>query len=179
MLIKVAFYDRIKNALMPYNSSKYSGLDYFIRAQTAAVLCMSISTIFTYPFDLLHTRITADVTPKSRQRVYSSTFQCFNRTNLDEGRFGCYKGVEFAIAAAIVRSMFQLPIYDMVKMTAEKIGMDKDGTVGSFTQRIGASFVSGLALATILYPFDTFKRNAQLNGGIGYRQAFSDPYECA
>ena len=67
----------------------------------------------------------------------------------------------------------------MVKKTASKIGVDGEGVVGSFTQRIGASFVSGIVLAAILYPFDTFKRNAQLNGGIGYRKAFNDPYECA
>ena len=29
---KVAFYDRIKHASMPYSPSKYSTMDYFIRA---------------------------------------------------------------------------------------------------------------------------------------------------
>ena len=38
--------------------------------------------------------------------------------------------------------------------------------------------ISGTLLALILYPLDTFKRNSQLNGGIGYRNAFTDPYEC-
>lgn len=178
-LVKVAFYDRIKHTLMPYSPNKYSGLDYFIRAQCAAIMCMGVSTIFTYPFDTLHTRLSADMTPPERQRIYTSTFQCFNRTNIDEGRFGCYKGIEFAIAASIVRAVFQMPVYDMVKWMADKSGASQDGMVGSFTQRIGASLISGLTLATILYPFDTFKRNSQLNGGIGYRQAFSDPYECS
>jgi hypothetical protein len=66
VLIKVAFYDRVKNSLMPYSPSKYTGFDYFIRVQTAAICCMGISTVFTYPFDLLHTRLSADVTPKGR-----------------------------------------------------------------------------------------------------------------
>lgn len=72
-----------------------------------------------------------------------------------------------------------MPVYDMVKWATNKSGMTNDTTIGSFMQRIGASLISGLALATILYPFDTFKRNSQLNGGIGYRQAFADPYECS
>ena len=73
-----------------------------------------------------------------------------------------------------------MPVYDMVKWVTNKSGMASESSpIGSFTQRIGASLISGLALATILYPFDTFKRNSQLNGGIGYRKAFADPYECS
>ena len=105
VLIKVAFYDRVKNSLMPYSASKYSGIDFLVRSQTAALFCMGLTTAFTYPFDLLHTRMSADATPVGRQRIYASTFQCFNRTNLDEGRFACYKGLEFAVVGAVLRSM--------------------------------------------------------------------------
>lgn len=66
VIVKVAFYDSIKHSLMPYSANKYSGLDYFIRAQGAAIMCMGISTIFTYPFDTLHTRLSADMTPTGR-----------------------------------------------------------------------------------------------------------------
>ena len=37
---------------------------------------------------------------------------------------------------------------------------------------------TGLVLGGILYPLDTFKRCSQVNGGIGYRFAFKDPFEC-
>ena len=75
--------------------------------------------------------------------------------------------------------MLQLPVYDMVKWSTDKAGLDNpDGVAGTFMQRIGASMISGTLLALILYPLDTFKRNSQLNGGIGYRNAFTDPYEC-
>ena len=77
----------------------------------------------------------------------------------------------------MLRAMFMMPVYDFVKLTANKSGFD-EGVTGSFSQRIGASFVSGVLLATILYPLDTFKRNAQLNGGIGYRQSFTNAFEC-
>lgn len=168
--MKVTFYDRIKHTFMPYNTNKYSGLDFFIRAQTAAVCCMALSTVFTYPLDLIHTRTTADFTPANRARIYESTFQCFNRTNIEEGRLGLYKGVEFALFAAMVRAVFQLPVYDMVKWSSNKAGLDNpDGALGTFSQRLGAAFVSGTLLSCLLYPLDTFKRNAQLNGGIGFR----------
>ena len=72
-----------------------------------------------------------------------------------------------------------MPVYDMVKWLSSAAGTDsRDTLVGNFSQRIGASMVSGLLLSCILYPFDTFKRCSQLNGGIGYRQAFNDPFEC-
>mmetsp|Transcript_7298 Transcript_7298/g.10276 ORF Transcript_7298/g.10276 Transcript_7298/m.10276 type:complete len:149 (+) Transcript_7298:281-727(+) len=106
VLLKVAFYDRIKHLIMPYSQSRYSGLDYFIRSQIAAISCMTLSLGLTYPFDVLHTRLSADSTPSSRPRIYESTFQCFNRTNIEEGRLGLYKGVEFAAAAAVIRAMF-------------------------------------------------------------------------
>merc|ERR1712060_93473 len=89
-----------------------------------------------------------------------------------------YKGIEFCLLAAFIRSLLQMPVYDLVKKTTDAAGMDTDGFMGSFNQRIGASVISGVALSAILYPFDTFKRNSQLNGGIGYRSAFSDSYEC-
>ena len=74
VFIKVSFYDRIKHYCMPYNRNKYSGLDFFIRSQTAALVCMGLTTAFTYPLDTLHTRISADSTPSSRRRVYKSPF---------------------------------------------------------------------------------------------------------
>merc|ERR1712156_613528 len=80
-----------------------------------------------------------------------------------------------------IRAMFQLPVYDFVKRMSASSGLDAavdSGSAGTFMQRIGASMCSGLILGGILYPLDTFKRCSQLNGGIGYRQAFSDPFEC-
>ena len=66
---KVTFYDRFKQYIMPYSPSKYSGFDYFIRTQMAAACWMGVTTLMTYPFDLMHTRIAADCTPATRARV--------------------------------------------------------------------------------------------------------------
>jgi len=40
--IRLGLYDKIKNFYMPYESRKYVGLDYFVRASCAAVTCMTI-----------------------------------------------------------------------------------------------------------------------------------------
>jgi len=84
------------------------------------------------------------------------------------------------MAATLIRAMFQMPIYDLVKWATCKSGFEgpEIQAGGSFMQRIGASFCAGMLQATLLYPLDTFKRCSQLNGGIGYRQAFNDSFEC-
>ena len=106
MVLKVTFFDRFKHFMMPNNPSKYTGLDYFFRAQMAGLGCAAIAMGFTYPLDLLHTRLSADFTPSNRPRIYESTFQCFNRTNIEEGRLGLFKGIEFAATGAFFRAIF-------------------------------------------------------------------------
>ena len=109
---------------MPYSTSKYSGIDFFVRSQAAAICCMSLSLVMCYPFDVFHTRLSADCTKAGKKRVIESTFQCFNRTNLGEGRMGLVRGIEFAGFAAIVRAIFHQPTYDMVKWATNKAGID-------------------------------------------------------
>lgn len=85
-------YDKIKNSFMPYDTKKYKGFDYFWRSSLAAAFCMGLTTLVTYPFDLFHTRLAIDLSKKGEKRLFKTTFDCFNRTNLDEGRSGLYKG---------------------------------------------------------------------------------------
>lgn len=74
IFMKVTCYDRIKNCIMPQSASRYSGLDLMLRSQMAALACMCLTMPFTYPLDLLHTRMAADYTPQTRKRIYVSTF---------------------------------------------------------------------------------------------------------
>lgn len=115
MLTRVVFYDQIKNWLMPYDVTKYQGFDYFWRAATASVLCSALTLFTSYPLDLIHTRTSADMSRKNMPRLYTTTFDCFNRTNLDETRLGLFKGAEIAVFASLARSVLQLPVYSMVK----------------------------------------------------------------
>ena len=49
---------------MPYDVHKYHGFDYFWRAALSFSIITSVTTALTYPFDLVHTRITTDMTKK-------------------------------------------------------------------------------------------------------------------
>lgn len=77
---------------MPYDTHKYRGFDYYWRAAGAFSLCTGLTTLVVYPFDTVHTRITTDLTPTGKPRLFTTSFDCFNRTHLDEGRGGLFKG---------------------------------------------------------------------------------------
>ena len=76
---------------------------------------MGLTTFLTYPFDLFHTRITADLTKKGKPRLFKTTFDVFNRTHIDEGRRGLFKGVEAAIFSSLLRGAIVLPLYDFLQ----------------------------------------------------------------
>jgi hypothetical protein len=108
-------YDKIKNRLMPYEAHKYNGINYFWRAALSGSLCMGLTTLLAYPFDLIHTRISTDLTKKGQPRLFTTTFDCFNRTHLDEGMKSLFKGIEATIVSAIIRGALTLPIYDFIR----------------------------------------------------------------
>jgi len=100
---------------MPYDFRKYSGFDYFWRASVSAAMCMLFSTALVYPLDTIHTKISTDMTAQGKQKLFSTTFDCFNRTNLDEGRWGLYKGAEISLVTGALRACLTLPVYDMIR----------------------------------------------------------------
>lgn len=97
MFTRVLVFDKIKNWMMPYDNSKYQGFDYFWRAACSSVMCSGFMLFLSYPLDLIHTRTCTDMSRKNTPRLYTTTFDCFNRTNLDEARWGLYKGADVAI----------------------------------------------------------------------------------
>jgi hypothetical protein len=54
-------FDKFKHSFMPYDQKKYKGIDYLWRVGFASALCMTASLAITYPFDLIHTRMSADM----------------------------------------------------------------------------------------------------------------------
>ena len=109
-------YDRIKHAYMPHDESKYTGLDFYWRYLASASMIMGLTCGVTYPMDLIHTRITSDMSKKGTQRLFTTTFDCFNRTNIDEGfRTGLYKGVELSVLSSALRCGISLPLLDIMR----------------------------------------------------------------
>lgn len=157
LFLKVFTYDKIKASFMPYETHKYKGFDYFWRASSAFAICTGLTTLFVYPLDLAHTRIASDLTQKGQPRLFTTTFDCFNRTHLDEGRAGLYKGYQLAILSSVLRGALSLPVYDTFKRMTDSSN-ESTGFLANFNQRIGASFISSMLISLLLYPLDTMKR---------------------
>ena len=156
--LRITFFDKFKNYFMPYDVSKYEGMDYMWRVLCSSALCAGMTFGLTYPLDVIHTRTCGDMSKKGATRLYKTTFDCFNRTNIDEGKLGLYKGMEYALISVIVRSIFTLPIYSLFKDTNKL----PEGASWSqkFYKQVGAACVSSTLLSLIAYPIDTAKRSA-------------------
>lgn len=177
IFLKCTLYDKIKNYFMPYEQRKYTGFDFFWRAALSSVFCMGFSTALTYPLDLIHTRTCADMTNKGKTRLFKTTFDCFNRTNLDEGRFGLYKGFELCVAQAVLRACLTLPVYNVVERQGIFKASNDSSFAGQFVGRVGASLTSGMLISLLVYPLDTAKRAYQLNGARGFNNIYADPLQ--
>lgn len=114
-MLQITIYDRVKNSYFPLDTSRYSGFDYCWRFFGSFSTTIALSAAFTYPFDLIHTRLVSDMS-QNNGRLIKTTFDCFNRTNIDEGfRTGLYKGVEINTSAAYLRACLTLPLMDLVR----------------------------------------------------------------
>lgn len=113
--MNVTIFDRVKHAYMPLDRSRYSGIDFLWRYVSTTCILMGITAFVTYPLDLIHTRLVADMSGKNDRRLFATTFDCFNRTNIDEGfRAGIYKGVEISMAGSALRAGLSLPVYNLI-----------------------------------------------------------------
>lgn len=159
---------------MPMEPSRYSpGLEYYARITGQSAMLIGLTTALTYPLDLIHTRMATDMAPRGQDRKYATTFDCFNKTNIDEGfRAGLYKGWQISAFAAALRSAMTLPVIDYVRSGSSSAGQS-NAYVGAFFDKIGVALLSSVVLSMILYPFDTAKRCLQLNGVRGYSRAYA------
>ena len=158
---------------MPLEPNKYQGgFDYWSRVLSQASSIITLSTLITYPLDVIHTRMTTDMTPKGQQKLYTTTFDCFNRTNIDEGRGGLYKGWQVSAASSGLRASTTLFMMDFVRNNVRSSD-SYNSNVNNLIDKVGVSMFSSLIISLALYPFDTVKRCLQLNGV----RSFTAPYD--
>lgn len=161
LMLQLTIYDRVKNSYFPLDTSRYSGFDYYWRFFGSFSTTIGISVALTYPLDLIHTRIVSDMSP-NKGRMIKTTFDCFNRTNIDEGfRSGLYKGVEINTTAAYLRACLTLPLIDLVRKQDTNLSKaaEANSLVKSVYEKIGIAFIVSGTLSLALYPLDTVKRH--------------------
>ena len=144
-------------------------------------MTMGITAGLTYPFDLINTRLASDMTKKGSTRLFTTTFDCFNRTNIDEGfKKGLYKGLDLCVVSSALRAAITLPLLDVLrsKSVLGNEAIEKNQMLHNFVGKIGISMVCSLTMSLLLYPLDTAKRCMQLNGSRGHLANYDHSYDC-
>ena len=109
--------------------------------------------------------------------MYHTTFDCFNRTHVDEGfRFGLYKGWQLSYTSSLLRACMTLPALDLVRTVYPDTS---NSWLQNFKAKVGVSFVASTAISLVLYPLDTAKRCMQLNGARGHAKPYEGAINCA
>lgn len=116
----------------------------------AGVLTGFNQVIFTYPLDLIRTRITQDNTII---RKNLSITECFQKTIQNEGFLSLYKGLTPALLTT--------PIYIGIQLSTYQFLRKKDTIVSN---SLIAGSLSGLLSQSLMYPGDTIKRHLQIDG---------------
>lgn len=65
---------------MPKDHSYYENNpnEYYFKLISQSGMLIFLTTLLTYPMDLIHTRMATDMTPKTSRRKYMTAFECFN-----------------------------------------------------------------------------------------------------
>lgn len=134
-----------------------------------------ISQLISFPFDLIHTRITID--PKN----YSSLFQAAVKIIKEEGVLALWSGIVPTVTGAVVYEGSQYVISGGLK---EKFiqTISKDGTVTPW-QNLFIGAASGAIGQTISFPFDVVRKRMMIRDEKGKKlytsmgQCFKQTYQ--
>ena len=153
----------------------YKGLDYAWRLMASGGTIFGLTTLLTYPLDLIHTRMASDISLKGYPRLYASTFECFSRTLVfEKGMISLYKGWEMCLVGSVVRGALTLPLYSMLKDDRISEATSQNPTLNNLYNKIGVSFLTSTVLSLVVYPFDTIKRCMQVHGSMSHRSDFKN-----
>ena len=149
----------------------------------AATFTALLTTAITYPFDLAHGRMAADMSKKTSvvqaskaaginhrpSRLYSSVRDCLTKTQEQSGvlqsrKFlNLFRGFQSALIAQVPYSIvlfgsFETFNYLIDSKHAAFAKRDDHSFVYKFLTRFGASTLSLLLAQALCYPLDTVKR---------------------
>jgi solute carrier family 25 phosphate transporter 23/24/25/41 len=172
---KTIFFDRLKNRTNDLKenikSLKYKvfGIN-FILDTLCAVTASTLGLIMTHPYDLAYARIAGQYKVNNKNTLHYKKIQdCFhfNDNSLGKDFFFVkyYHGFLPAALQSIVFSSITLLGYQFISRSNQG-----NSSISSIT---GPSIVAFIA-STISYPFDTIKRQMQVNGARGFKLQYND-----
>lgn len=132
------------------------------RQMVAGGLSGGATMLFTYPLDLLRTRLGADVRAHGHSR--SSMVGVARLVQRTEGWAGFYKGIKISLIEIMPYMAISMGGYEYLK-THIAFGNAKDETGWLYIwSKLGAGWLSGLTGSLVMFPVDTVKRQMMLDG---------------
>jgi hypothetical protein len=182
LTVKILIFDRIKHteaqAKEFINKFKYKilGVNYilsFVSALSASV----ISLIVTFPFDLAYSRYTAQI---NNDNNYKRMKDCFHSTSLtpetnqfDRRRAKYFNGFTISLYQSALFSTITLLGYQAMPSIPYFQSYGESQFRKSLKTFTGTSIIALMA-SIVSYPFDTIKRQVQVNGAKGYKLVYKN-----
>lgn len=179
-------------ALSKNNNSE--GVNFIKNIGVNTVVSFILLTV-AYPFDLVHTRMTSDMTKQGKKRLYSTVPDCFKKagnsnnfiSSIKSDTSGIslakysdlYKGYGFACAYTLPYAALSLPLFELFNRVT-LVGtqqLDKENFYVRFLNRFVPPTLVLCLLSSALYPLETGKKLMQVNNSIGNREVFKSSWE--
>jgi len=128
------------------------------------VLVGLMSSIFTYPLEFAHTRMTVDVASKSSERLFTGLRDFYSKIYKHDSTLGLYRGFGIYAAGEILFGSLYFSLYKLTNkiFCSEKLSNE-------FYALIALTISTALLTVTIWYPFDTVKARLMMQGGSQYK----------
>lgn len=166
---KTILYDRFKNTTNKtcdyLESFKYKIFGIRIMLNIMAALASSIVTLLvSFPFDMAAARLSGQYSLNQDKLFnYKNVMECFDTTGDKKGLLKYYPGMTAAVAESIIYSTITLVGFQTISL------MNIVNKENQFTQTFFATSVIAFIAGVLSYPFDTIKRQLQVNGAKGYK----------
>ncbi|KAI0515869.1 hypothetical protein KFK09_008537 [Dendrobium nobile] len=160
--IELFAYDTVKKILTPKFNEKPI---LHIPPSLVAGACAGISsTLFTYPLELLKTRLTIE------KDVYDNLLHAFLKIIREEGPAELYRGLTPSLIGVVPYAATNYFTYDMLKKAYRKIRKKED--IGNFATLLMGS-AAGAISSSATFPLEVARKRMQV-GAVGGRQVYKN-----
>jgi solute carrier family 25 (mitochondrial phosphate transporter), member 23/24/25/41 len=175
---KTIFFDRFKNKTINIKDKiqtlkyKVFGIN-FILDTACAISASTIGLLMTHPYDLAYARIAGNMKFYNKTTPYYKKMRdCFHFNDNSVGKdfilVKYYHGLIPAALQSIVFSSSTLLGYQMIYR------FNQSDNKKSFMTTLGGPSLVALVASVLSYPFDTLKRQMQVNGARGFKSQLGD-----
>jgi hypothetical protein len=192
--MKYFFFDRLK--YKTEDANKYYKKFYMMQILNnfmCAIGSSFIALLFTYPFDLAYTRQTAKLVSDGNYKDFRSSFHTrieyliYNDFNLKKildkkieynnqvFRYKYYEKFPIAILSSGISTFFNMLGFSLIRKQLEKDSNKSSSSyLYDFIKTLGLTSTLSIIISPIVYPFDSFLKQMQVDGARGYMKKYEN-----